>query len=309
MTSMNKHLRPEGPMLGLMPLKAIGHRFLLLCLAISPLSHSANDDVLDKSYRLFTDLLVGDFDNQEQFYFDRRLELAESMQHRRNHVQVEATDDDGVFRLTQTLDEADKPARVQFLKVTPDYGSHRIQMTFHEAEDLSGLAVCTVHWRRQLNHFVADDVTGKCSENRNVNAGELLLTPTEFSLFDLALPAREWSEVQGPEATYRNHKAREFTCWMSVTHRDGKATFRPGLKILDQGGRIWLTSDEAEPQTAGIKMRRVRWPTGTNADSLVLYAHRPDEDRAVSYTWGHVDAERIAMNLRWMQASCTLSEE
>ena len=118
-----------------------------------------------------------------------------------------------------------------------------------------------VHWRRQLNHFVADDVAGKCSENRNVNAGELLLTPTEFSLFDLALPAREWSEVQGPEATYRNHRAREFTCWMSVTHRDGKATFRPGLKILDQGGRIWLTSDEAEPQTAGIKMRRVRWPT------------------------------------------------
>jgi len=96
---------------------------------------------------------------------------------------------------------------------------------------------------------------------------------------------------------------------MSVTHRDGKATFRAGLKILDQGGRIWLASDEAEPQTAGIKMRRVRWPTGTNADSLVLYAHRPDEDRAVSYTWGHVDAERIAMNLRWMQASCTLSEE
>ena len=56
-------------------------------------------------------------------------------------------------------------------------------------------------------------------------------------------------------------------------------------------------------------MRRVRWPTGTNADSLVLYAHRPGEERAVSYTWGHVDAERIAMNLRWMQASCTLSEE
>ena len=154
----------------LMPLKAIGPCFLMLCLMISPPSHSANDDVLDKSYRLFTDLLVGDFDNQEQFYFDRRLELAESMQHRRNHVQVEATDDEGVFRLTQTLDEADKPARVQFLKVMPDYGSHRIQMTFHEAENLSDVAACTVHWRRQLNHFVADDVTGKCSENRNVNA-------------------------------------------------------------------------------------------------------------------------------------------
>ena len=97
MISTNKNLRPEGLILGFMPLKAIGRCFLLLCLAISPLSHSATDDVLDKSYRLFTHLLVGDFDNQEQFYFDRRLELADSMQHRRNHLQIEATEDEGVF--------------------------------------------------------------------------------------------------------------------------------------------------------------------------------------------------------------------
>ena len=309
MRMTNKNLRSSEYLLGFLSLQSIGRCLLLLCLSISPLAHTANDDVLDKSYRLFTDLLVGDFDNQEQFYFDRRLELAESMQHRRNHVQVEATDDDGVFRLTQTLDEAEAPSRVQLLKLTPDYGSHRISMAFHEADDLSDDAVCTVQWRRQLNHFVADKVTGGCTENRDFAVGELLLTPTEFSLFDLALPAQEWSRVEGPEATYRNHKAREFTCWMSVTHRDGKATFRPGLKILDQGGRVWLESDEAEPQTAGIRMRRVRWPTGTNADSLVLYAHRPGEESAVSYTWGHVDAERIAMNLRWMQASCTLSKE
>ena len=97
MLSTNKNLRPEGLLMDLMPLKAIGPCFLMLCLMISPPSHSATDDVLDKSYRLFTDLLVGDFDNQEQFYFDRRLELAESMQHRRNHVQVEATDDEAFF--------------------------------------------------------------------------------------------------------------------------------------------------------------------------------------------------------------------
>jgi len=309
MRMTNKNLRSNEYSLGLLSVQSIGRCLLLLCLSISPLAHTANDDVLDKSYRLFTDLLMGDFDNQEQFYFDRRLELAESMQHRRNHVQIEATDDDGVFRLTQTLDEAETPARVQFLKLAPDYGSHRISMAFHETANLSDDAVCTVQWRRQLNHFVADEVIGSCTENRDFAIGELLLTPTEFSLFDLALPAQEWSQVEGPEATYRNHKAREFTCWMSVTHRDGKATFRPGLKILDQGGRVWLESDEAEPQTAGIRMRRVRWPTGTNADSLVLYAHRPGEESAVSYTWGHVDAERIAMNLRWMQASCTLSKE
>ncbi len=55
-------------------------------------------------------------------------------------------------------------------------------------------------------------------------------------------------------------------------------------------------------------MRNVRWPTGPNRNSLVLYAYRGDEGKAASYVWGEPTAERLAMNLRWMQASCTLAE-
>ena len=70
-----------------------------------------------------------------------------------------------------------------------------------------------------------------------------------------------------------------------------------------------MTTDEKKPQRVGIKMRNVVWPTGFNRDSLVLYAYRgEDEDRAVSYAWTSPDSDRIAINLRWMQASCTLEE-
>ena len=89
--------------------------------------------------------------------------------------------------------------------------------------------------------------------------------------------------------------------------RDGEWTFRRGLEIHDQGGMVWLETEEEAPQQVGIKMRNVRWPYGNNRPSLVLYAYRPDEDRAVSYAWADPSAQRIGINLRWMQASCTLA--
>jgi len=70
---------------------------------------------------------------------------------------------------------------------------------------------------------------------------------------------------------------------------------------------VWLESEEQPPEKVGIKMRNVRWPYGNNRPSLVLYAYRPDEDRAVSYAWADPSAQRIGINLRWMQASCTLA--
>ena len=70
-----------------------------------------------------------------------------------------------------------------------------------------------------------------------------------------------------------------------------------------------MATDEPEPQRVGIKMRNVIWPSGSNRPSLVLYAYRPEEDRAVSYAWADPSAERIGINLRWMQASCTLTPQ
>ena len=56
-------------------------------------------------------------------------------------------------------------------------------------------------------------------------------------------------------------------------------------------------------------MRNVTWPYGSNRPSLVPYAYRSGEDRAVSYAWADPSAERIGINLRWMQASCTLTPQ
>jgi hypothetical protein len=104
-------------------------------------------------------------------------------------------------------------------------------------------------------------------------------------------------------------RARPFTCWVS-TKRPGGADawfFKPGVRLHDQGGKARVVSDDAEPVEVIIKLRNVVWPSGPNRPSLVLYIYAKDDPgRAVSYSWADPGATRIGINLRWMQASCTL---
>ncbi|MGD2008564.1 MAG: CpcT/CpeT family chromophore lyase [Cellvibrionales bacterium] len=309
-------------------LHALACGLALLVFAVIEPALAASEAVMERSYREFQTLLEGEFDNQEQYYFDRNLELPLAERHPRNHLSIARVDNvtDGLslFYFRQYLDDdATALVRDQLLVTGLLPGGSGIRMDIFprpEGElrgqwrlaDL-GSPRCTIHWQPELDHFVGRAVTPDCvgSEGDNGSTQQtVLLTGSEFSIFDWGLAADAALPAQTPATAFRNHRARVFTCWMSVTHPSGGgSTFRAGLKILDQGGRLWLASEEPETAVAGIKIRRVRWPSGNNRDSLVLYAHQPDQDKAVAYTWGDVDASRIAMNLRWMQASCTLSDD
>ncbi|QMW24165.1 hypothetical protein [Sandaracinobacteroides saxicola] len=116
-------------------------------------------------------------------------------------------------------------------------------------------------------------------------------------------------------------RARAFRCWASIPRAAKKADpgsgagaggsedwwFKSGLMLHDQGGRVLAETDDAEPRRFVLRMRNVVWPTGTNQPSLVLYVHRPEEpDKAISYSWADPEAKRVGINLRVMQASCSL---
>ena len=67
---------------------------------------------------------------------------------------------------------------------------------------------------------------------------------------------------------------------------------------------------EAGVKPVVLRMRNVTWSgsaRSTNRPSLVLYVHTVDDpDHAVSYVWSDPGAARLGVNLRWMQASCTV---
>ena len=111
----------------------------------------------------------------------------------------------------------------------------------------------------------------------------------------------------------RLQRGRPITCWGSVPKvakkPDGSEDwyFVSGLKLHDQGGRALFGGGDTGAPPVIIRMRNVIWPTGTNKPSLVLYVHKPENpDHAESYSWADPDAKRVGINLRWMQASCSI---
>ena len=117
----------------------------------------------------------------------------------------------------------------------------------------------------------------------------------------------------GDGRTTKLQRARTATCWGSVPKLTKKADgsddwyFVPGLKLHDRGGRVQFGGGDSGAPPVILRMRNVVWPTGTNKPSLVLYVHKPENpDHAESYSWADPDAKRIGLNLRWMQASCTI---
>lgn len=299
--------------------------------------------VLDRDFKTMMTWFPGEYDNQEQVYFESELDVPEEERHERIHHifhPVDLSDFPGETFYVQQY-QNDDPAdvyRQRIYSFEPDYDENAIRLTIYtpkapealidahlDPTKLDGVTQddvitrpgCEVFWRREASQFIGFMKEGACSFVSS-RSGKKIIINDDLVLSEDAIWISDRAEdedgnyVFGNKAgiPHKNLKAREFTCWVSVKERSGDDwAFESGLKVHDQGGRAWVTTDERRPQTAGIKIRNVRWPTGRNRDSLVLYAHRKGEDRAVSYTWTSPDGKRIAMNLRWMQASCTLSED
>jgi hypothetical protein len=103
-------------------------------------------------------------------------------------------------------------------------------------------------------------------------------------------------------------RGRPFGCWVSSPKGkkpDGSDDWSfERVTLHDAGGRA-LASAGATPFV--LRMRNVTWPSGPNRPSLVLYIHDANEpDRAISYVWADPGAKRVGINLRTVQASCTL---
>ncbi len=248
-----------------------------------------------------------------------------------------------VFYVEQYLDgDPAKIYRQRLYSFDLDEAGHAIRLRIHIPQDatrltgahrdpskLDGLtpaatrspAGCEVHWRRQADGFVGSMKPGACrfesqrSGKTVVVSDDLYLDEDELWIHDRAVDT-EGNHVYGNKAgiPHKLKKVRPFRCWLSV-RREGIGEAEPGAWTFDRdiavhdGGELVWTMTDARPSAVGLKIRRPVWPSGPNQDSLVLYVHdRAGEnaERAVSYSWADPGAERIGINLRWMQASCSL---
>ena len=299
--------------------------------------------ILERDFREMMEIFPGRYDNQEQVYFEENLGVAEENRHERTHHIFHAVDlenfDGKTFYIQQYLnDDPTNIYRQRIYSFEPDYDENAIRLTIytpkeaaalvdaHQDEskldgltrdDVTTIPGCEVYWKREAAQFTGYMKKDACSfvssrsGKRIIINDDLHLSKNEIWIADRAVD-EDGNHVFGNKAgvPHKNRRAQMFNCWVSVKKKSGdnEWSFDNNLEIHDQGGWIWVTTDERRPQKVGIKMRNVDWPTGYNRNSLVLYAYREGDDRARSYTWTAPDGKRIAMNLRWMQASCTRND-
>lgn len=296
--------------------------------------------ILDRDMARMMRWFPGRYDNMEQVYFEEDLDVAEDIRHNRIHsifTPVDLPDFPGkTFYIEQYQnDNPEDVYRQRIYSFTPDYKENAVKLDIYIPKDadairgayaepskLAGLTPsdfslhpgCEVFWTPENENFHGYMKEGAC-RIKSKRSGKTLVISDDLQLSKESIWIKDQAEdadgnyVFGNKANiaHKLRKARPFTCWVSPRKENGEYAFYNNIQLHDQGGRAWVTGPDHK--RVGLKMRNVVWPTGNNRNSLVLYAYRgEDEDHAVSYTWTAPKAERLALNLRWVQASCTLGK-
>jgi hypothetical protein len=305
--------------------------------------------VLDKDVATIVQWLDGAWDNSEQWHFAREQNVAEELRNPRVHSIFRKVDlpalGENVFYVQQYLnDDPAKIYRQRFYVFAADYAKQAVRLDILTPKDaeavkdahldpskLAGMTAdaveatpgCEVYWRRNGEHFNGAMVKDACrvvSERLGktiVINDDLMLSETELWINDQARD-EQGGYVFGNKANepVKVRKLRPFSCWVSTLkpgsdpEDQANWSFAANQPIHDQGGRLWLEPGEKANVKVGLKMRNVVWPYGRNQPSLVLYVYdEANPEKAVSYSWADPDATRVGINLRWMQASCSLAKE
>lgn len=276
---------------------------------------------LSKDFAELVALFDGQWDNDRHVFFAEDAGMDTTPIAPRQHIHIrrlelEADQQSGEspiveFEAARTVAESE-PAHIRHLfSIDTQVQSIRQSMAVLKEDGTRRGIGCEVLWNRQGAQFEGHAVGAGCDDVFPEPKGDAQLNVRmTLSENDFWVVAHRGEALT--EARFR--RARPFECWTAIlrgaSHGDtGEGMrdwdFRRGVELHDQGGEAELITDEETPRKIRLKLRNVDWPYGTNRPSLTLYIMEGESDRAVSYAWNEGDAERIGINLRWIQASCT----
>lgn len=243
-------------------------------------------------------LLNGRFDNELQVFFEKDQKDAPKIARKRAHWWIQKQGDGGAFQvwLSETAESGNRRHYIFGLLAEGKSWS------MSAAQGDSRVLECTVTWTAAQNGFDGQPKGKDCDE----------LFPGTLKLSAEGLEAGRGDAM----AADMFKRVRPFECWVAVLRgakhgddgKDAKDTdwfFKRGVWLHDQGGQATVRTDETPARDLRLRLRRVAWPSGPNRPSLTLYVLGEKDERALSYAWSEFDAERLGVNLRWMQASCT----
>jgi hypothetical protein len=297
---------------------------------------------LDDDLRLMMQWFEGRFDNFQQTVEEK--DSKAEFPHERIHSIFSRVKlpqfGENVFYVQQYLDGDPKKIYRQRLYVfTPNKKEKAIELKIYTFDDekkyvdanldnakfadltmqnLATTAGCEVFWRRDGDKFLgtmkpnACKVVSKRSGKTLIITDDLFLTKDEIWINDQAKDD-QGNYVFGNKSGvhHKLKKVRMFEGWTAVlkdgstemTGQDAPADAWDGqrsLTIHDQGETIKI-NDKFSAQLA-----QLTYKNGTKVLKLGIVDNA--SGKTVAYTWTNTEAERIGINLRWIQAGFTLKK-
>ena len=176
---------------------------------------------------------------------------------------------------------------------------------------------CEVYWKRDGDKFTgsmkldACRVVSKRSGKTLIITDDLFLTKDEIWINDQAKDDKG-NYVFGNKAGHHKLKrARIFDGWFGVMN-DGSTSImqtdppadaydgQRNVEIHDQGGMVKIN------EKYSAQLAQLTYKNGTKVLKLGIVDN--STGKTIAYTWTNPEAERIGINLRWLQAGFTLKK-
>ena len=184
-----------------------------------------------------------------------------------------------------------------------------------KAEDLRTMPGCEVFWKKKEEAFVgymkekACNFMSRRSGKRIFITDSLKLTQDEIWIRDEAHD-EDGNYVFGHKGGihHKLRRTRNFNGWFVIQKEEGKEEYYVMRNIVlhDQGAKVQMETADGEKAPYWVELSEVVYSSGLEVMKLAIYEE--GKSRAIAYTWTNVEAKRIGINMRSIQAGFSLAE-
>jgi CpeT/CpcT family (DUF1001) len=284
-------------------------------------------------------LFTGEFDNFQQVWQEKEDKIADSLRHEHIHsiflpVKIPALGKN-VYYVKQYMDgDTTKIYRLRVYNFSVDAKEQAIRLDIYtfkdekpyqnahntpsvleslKPENFTTTDGCGVFWKRDKDAFMgymkekSCNFVSKRSGKRVFITDSLRLTTNEIWIRDEAYD-ENGSYVFGHKGKIHHKLLRchAFKGWVAIRKEgtEDKYEFMGNLKLHDQGWKTRVLMPDGKPTPYTVELSQVIFEKRIPVLKLAIY--EDGKDKAVAYAWTNPEAERIGVNLRWIQVGLTL---
>jgi len=310
---------------------------IAVLLFVLGLSGAQADEDMDR----FLSWFEGEFDNNEQVWQQASDGIAEGDRHEHIHHIFKPVEAPGlgerIFFVKQYLNgDYEEVYRQRIYSFTRDEAESAIRLAIYtfndeapyryadqdpsvlldvQPEDFRNSPGCDVFWTFHEDHYVGKMKKDACFYfskrlGKNIYISDTLkLTEDMIWIGDKAFD-EEGNKIFGRDERHANRKVRYFKGWAGVRNDkfmddgDDSQAFIPNLRLHNEGQKVPLVTEDGEDTGYTVELARLTYQN-TRVAVLKLALIHTATGETFTYTWTNPGAERIGINLRWLQVGLT----